>query len=80
MVIILNKSIILGIHPLVGEITNTDIINDIDLIISDYNLLVRFINEIIDLENDDSALVDFILDNNIGNRLANISYILKSLL
>lgn len=71
---------IIGVHPLVGEITNIDIINDIDLIISDYNLLVRFINEIIDLENDDSALVDFILDNNIGNRLANISYILTSLI
>lgn len=71
---------IIGVHPLVGEITNIDIINDIDLIISDYNLLIKFINEIIDLDNNDNELVDFILDNNIGNRLANISYILKSLL
>lgn len=79
MVILLNNTVI-GVHPLVGKITNLDIINDIDLIISDYNTLVRFINEIIDLDNDDSELVDFILDNDIGNHLANISYILKSFL
>ena len=71
---------IIGVHTLVGEITNIDIINDIYLIISDYNLLIKFINEIIDLDNDNSELADFILDNNIGNRLANISYILKFLL
>lgn len=74
------NNIIIGTHPLVGEITNQDIVDDIELIIDDYNLLVRFINEIIDLDNDNSELADFILDNNIGNRLANISYILKSLL
>ncbi len=74
------NSIVIGVHPLVGEITNIDIINDIDLIISDYNLLVRFINEIIELDRNDNELVNFILDNDIGNRLANISYILKSLL
>lgn len=74
------NNIIIGIHPLVGEITNLDIINDIDLIISDYNLLIRFIDDILDLDNTDNELVDFILNNDIGNRLANISYILKSLL
>lgn len=74
------KTKIIGINPLVGEITNTDIINDIDLITSDYNLLVRYISNIIDLNKDNNKLVDFILDNNIGNRLANISYILKTLL
>lgn len=74
------NNVVIGVRPLVGEITNIDIINDIDLIINDYNLLVRFINEIIDLDNSDNELVNFILDNDIGNRLANISYILKSLL
>lgn len=64
------NSIVIGVHPLVGEITNIDIINDIDLIISDYNLLVRFINEIIELDRNDNELVNFILDNDIGNRLA----------
>lgn len=79
MVITLNKNIILGVHPLIGEVTNNDIINDIDLIISDYNLLIRLIDNILDLDNNDSELADLILDNDIGNRLANISYILKNL-
>ncbi len=74
------NNVVIGTHPLVGEITNIDIINDIELIIDDYNLLVQFINEFIDVDNDDYDLVNFILDNDIGNRLANISYILKSLL
>lgn len=74
------KTKIIGINPLVGEITNIDIINDIALIISDYNLLETLIEDIIDLENEDNELVDFILDNNICNRLENISYILKTLL
>ena len=74
------NNVVIGTHPLVGEITNIDIINDIELIIDDYNLLVQFINDFIDVDNDDYDLVNFILDNDIGNRLANISYILKSLL
>lgn len=67
------NSIVIGVHPLVGEITNIDIINDIDLIISDYNLLVRFINEIIELDRNDNELVNFILDNDIGNESVNKS-------
>ncbi len=74
------KTKVIGVHPLVGEITNIDIINDIDLITNDYNLLVRCISNIIDLNKGNNELVDFLLDNNIGNRLANISYILKTLL
>lgn len=73
------KNKVIGVHPLVGEITNTDIINDIDLIIDDYNILEKLIENILDL-NDDNELVDFILDNSICNRLANISYILKTLI
>ncbi len=79
MVIIL-KTKIIGVHPLVGEITNKDIINDIALITNDYNLLVKYISNIIDLNKDNNELVDFLLDNNIGDRLANISYILETLL
>ncbi len=74
------KTKVIGVHPLVGEITNIDIIHDIDLITNDYNLLVRCISNIIDLNKGNNELVDFLLDNNIGNRLANISYILKTLL
>ncbi len=74
------KTKVIGVHPLVGEITNIDIIYDIDLITNDYNLLVRCISNIIDLNKGNNELVDFLLDNNIGNRLANISYILKTLL
>lgn len=78
--ITLNKNIILGVHPLIGEITNSDIINDIDLIIDDYNLLIKLIDHILDLDHNQSELADLILDNDIGNRLANISYILKNLI
>ncbi len=74
------KTKVIGVHPLVGEITNIDIIYDIDLITNDYNLLVRCISNIIDLNKGNNELVDFLLDNNICNRLANISYILKTLL
>lgn len=78
--IILNKNIILGVYPLFGEITNKDIINEIDLIISNYNLLLRLIDNLLDLDNSEDELTDFILDNEIGNRLANISHILKNLI
>lgn len=73
------KNKVIGVYPLVGEITNTDIINDIDLIIDDYNILENLIESFINL-NDDNELSDFILDNSIGNRLANVSYILKNLI
>lgn len=73
------KNKVIGVNPLVGEITNTDIINDIDLIIDDYNILEELIENIIDL-NEDNELVNFILDNSICHRLANISYILENLI
>lgn len=73
------KNKIVGVHPLVGKITTKDIINDIELIIEDYNFLERIITNKINLFKDDE-LLDFILDNNIANRLENISYILKSIL
>lgn len=74
------KNKIIGIHPLVGKITYQDIIDDINLIIQDYNYLEMFISRIIDLDEDDNELVDIILNNDICNRLENISYVLKTLL
>ena len=62
------KNKIVGVHPLVGKITTKDIINDIELIIEDYNFLERIITNKINLFKDDE-LLDFILDNNIANRL-----------
>lgn len=71
------KDKIIDYHPTKGYITFNDLINDLEIILSDYKLLEEIIINILEFNKYDNEIISSIFTSNITNRLENIIDILK---
>lgn len=71
------KDKIIDYHPTKGYITFNDLINDIDLILQDYQKLEDIVINILEANNYNSEIIATLFSDNIANRLNNIVYVLK---
>ena len=71
------KDKIIDYHPTKGYITFNDLINDLEIILSDYKLLEEIIINILENNHFDNKTIASIFTSNIENRLENIIYVLK---
>lgn len=72
-----NKTI--GSLPTLGKITTEDIINDLLILLEHYNLIEHYISCILE-DNYNEEIEDLIFNNDIGNIISNLIYILRNIL
>lgn len=71
------KNKIIDYHTTKGYITFKDLINDIELISQDYKEFESIVIDMLKDNNCDDKIIALLVDNDIANRLDNISYVLR---
>ncbi len=74
------KDKIIDNHPILGPITYKDLIDDLCLLLEDYNTLEDRIQNIMNYSNYDEETIASLLSDNISNRLEWLVFVLKGLL
>ncbi len=74
------KNKIVDYHPILGPITYEDLINDLSILLEDYNTLEEIMINIMEYNNYDAETISSLFIDNISNRLEWIIFVLKGLL
>ncbi len=74
------KNKIVDYHPILGSITYEDLINDLSILLEDYNKLEEIMLNIMEYNNYDAETISSLFNDNISSRLEWIIFVLKGLL
>ncbi len=74
------KNKIVDYHPILGPITYEDLINDLSILLEDYNTLEKIMLNIMEYNNYDAETISSLFNDSIPNKLEWIIFVLKGLL